>query len=107
MLSICPFDISVGIRAFVIGLSQISSFFLLASYKYLNHPACIHTVLYNFTKFNKGSLYHRAVALVRLFNYVLLKRRDPKGNCRSHEYNERDKKIGMEPKITTLHPTCF
>ena len=27
MLSLCPFDISVGIRAFVIGLSQISSFF--------------------------------------------------------------------------------
>ena len=27
MLTICPFDIYVGIRAFVIGLSQISSFF--------------------------------------------------------------------------------
>ena len=29
VLSIFPFDISVGIRAFVIGLSPISSFFLL------------------------------------------------------------------------------
>ena len=29
VLSCCPFDISVGIRAFVIGLSHISSFFLL------------------------------------------------------------------------------
>ena len=28
VLSCCPFDISVSIRAFVIGLSQISSFFL-------------------------------------------------------------------------------
>ena len=27
MLSLCPFDISVGVGAFVIGLSQISSFF--------------------------------------------------------------------------------
>ena len=27
VLSVCPFDISAGIRAFVIGLSQISSFF--------------------------------------------------------------------------------
>ena len=26
VLSLCPFDISVGVRAFVIGLSQISSF---------------------------------------------------------------------------------
>ena len=26
VLSICPFDISVGVGAFVIGLSQISSF---------------------------------------------------------------------------------
>ena len=29
VLSLCPFDISVGVAAFVIGLSQISSFFLL------------------------------------------------------------------------------
>ena len=28
VLSICPFDISVGIRAFVIGIIQISAFFL-------------------------------------------------------------------------------
>ena len=27
VLSLCPFDISVGIGVFVIGLSQISSFF--------------------------------------------------------------------------------
>ena len=26
MLSLCPFDISVGVGAFIIGLSQISSF---------------------------------------------------------------------------------
>ena len=26
-LSLCPFDLSVGVGAFVIGLSQISSFF--------------------------------------------------------------------------------
>ena len=31
-LSLCPFDISVGVRAFVIGLSQISSFFSLFNY---------------------------------------------------------------------------
>ena len=29
VLSLCPFDISAGVGAFVIGLSQISSFFLL------------------------------------------------------------------------------
>ena len=33
MLSLCPFDISVGVGAFVIGLSQISSFF---SYRYID-----------------------------------------------------------------------
>ena len=27
VLSLCPFDISVGVLAFFIGLSQISSFF--------------------------------------------------------------------------------
>ena len=27
VLSLCPFDISVGVGAFVIGLSEISSFF--------------------------------------------------------------------------------
>ena len=27
VMSLCPFDISVGVGAFVIGLSQISSFF--------------------------------------------------------------------------------
>ena len=31
VLSLFPFDISAGIRAFVIGLSQISSFFSLTS----------------------------------------------------------------------------
>ena len=30
VLSLCPFDISVGVGAFVIGLSQISSFFFNA-----------------------------------------------------------------------------
>ena len=29
VLSLCPFDISAGVGAFVIGLSQISSFFSL------------------------------------------------------------------------------
>ena len=36
VLSLCPFDISAGVWAFVIGLSQISSFFSLCvglSYK--------------------------------------------------------------------------
>ena len=35
VLSCCPFDISVGIRAFVIGLSQISSFFFFNSSSYV------------------------------------------------------------------------
>ena len=35
VLSLCPFDISVGVGAFVIGLSQISSFFSCIS-SYLN-----------------------------------------------------------------------
>ena len=33
VLSLCPFDISVGVGAFVIGLSQISSFFSFSIYK--------------------------------------------------------------------------
>ena len=33
VLSLCPFDISAGVGAFVIGLSQISSFFLLVFYE--------------------------------------------------------------------------
>ena len=32
VLSCCPFDSPVGIRAFVMGLSQISSFFLFLEY---------------------------------------------------------------------------
>ena len=31
VLSLCPFDISVGVGAFVIGLSQISSFLSLCN----------------------------------------------------------------------------
>ena len=34
MLSLCPFEISVGVWAFVIGLSQISSFFSFYSDAY-------------------------------------------------------------------------
>ena len=34
MLSLYPFDISVGVGTFVIGLSQISSFFSLYRYRY-------------------------------------------------------------------------
>ena len=32
VLSLCPFDISVGVGAFVIGLGQISSFFSYCSF---------------------------------------------------------------------------
>ena len=35
------------------------------------------------------------------------KTRGPKGHCRSPEYNERERNFGMEPKITTLHPTLL
>ena len=35
VLSLCPFDISVGVGAFVIGLSQISSFLSLLSIQYV------------------------------------------------------------------------
>ena len=38
MLSLCPFDISVGVWAFVIGLSQISSFF---STEYYQNPSTV------------------------------------------------------------------
>ena len=34
VLSLCPFDISVGVGAFVIGLSQISSFFSFQEKEY-------------------------------------------------------------------------
>ena len=37
VLSLCNFDISVGVWAFVIGMSQISSFFLFLSYLALEH----------------------------------------------------------------------
>ena len=36
VLSLCPFEISVGVRAFVVGLSQISSFFSYLNKR--NHP---------------------------------------------------------------------
>ena len=34
VLSLCPFDISVGVGAFVIGLSQICSFFSSCKQRY-------------------------------------------------------------------------
>ena len=40
VLSLCPFDISVGVEAFVIGLSQISSFLSLV-YKHKEHVICV------------------------------------------------------------------
>ena len=53
VLSLCPFDISVGVGAFVIGLSQISSFF---SYKYmvLLHPYICIFFLKHCTLTNKA-----------------------------------------------------
>ena len=46
VLSLCPFDISAGVGAFVIGLSQISSFFLLI-YKavYFQHDTTVAALL--------------------------------------------------------------
>ena len=38
VLSLCPFDISVGVRAFVIGLGQISSF--LSSHECFKEEMC-------------------------------------------------------------------
>ena len=37
VLSLCPFDISVGIGAFVIGLGQISSFLSLIIVRTISH----------------------------------------------------------------------
>ena len=45
VLSLCPFDISVGVGAFVIGLSQISSSFSL---KRIN-TILRHVIIYHFT----------------------------------------------------------
>ena len=53
MLSRCPFDISVGIRAFVIGLSQISSFFSQ------NTKSLIHERSVIGTKHQYGVLHSR------------------------------------------------
>ena len=39
VLSLCPFDISVGVGAFVIGLSQISSFFSFQTHSLLSYLA--------------------------------------------------------------------
>ena len=58
VLSLCPFDISVGVGAFVIGLSQISSFFLLiVSGTFSKLPKkgpfyCINHI-FSFTDFSK------------------------------------------------------
>ena len=41
VLSLCPFDISVGVGAFVIGLSQISSFFSHTKNKLMLAIECI------------------------------------------------------------------
>ena len=45
LLSLCPFDISVGVGAFVIGLSQISSFFSL-------HKVLVRFSILKFTHVN-------------------------------------------------------
>ena len=50
VLSFCPFDISVGVGAFVIGLSQISSFF-----SYIRQPYFYLTNFY--LKQGIGKLY--------------------------------------------------
>ena len=45
VLSLCPFDISVGVGAFVIGLSQISSFFSLYHTGVSNTRTCSPPIL--------------------------------------------------------------
>ena len=46
VLSLCPFDISVGVGAFVIGLSQISSFFSYVPFKVIHTMyTCIYFVI--------------------------------------------------------------
>ena len=48
VLSFCPFDISVGVGAFVIGLSQISSFF--------SHNVFVRNILERVTRFKTKTL---------------------------------------------------
>ena len=45
VLSLCPFDISAGVGAFVIGLSQISSSFLLSALTLTGFLYCISLYL--------------------------------------------------------------
>ena len=51
VLSLCPLDISVGVGAFVLGLSQISSFFLYVS---------THHAPFTFEMYIKGTRRHTA-----------------------------------------------
>ena len=41
VFSLCPFDISVGVGAFVIGLSQISSFLSLCTNMNIHHDTLL------------------------------------------------------------------
>ena len=52
VLSLCPFDISAGVGAFVIGLSQISSFFTRKRRGYMNHEKMYVCVCILITELN-------------------------------------------------------
>ena len=69
VLSLCPFDISIGVGAFVIGLSQISSFFTKSDLKWWIHLS--------------RSLYSYSISFVTplFMGSVLLYLRSPRGGC--------------------------
>ena len=56
MLSLCPFDISVGVGAFVVGLSQISSFLSWKTDEHRDMAKCL-------TRHTKMFLLHILIAL--------------------------------------------
>ena len=47
MVSLCPFDVSAGVRAFVIGLSQIFFFFLLPFFHWFNTNQSVRLMRHN------------------------------------------------------------
>ena len=86
MLSLCPFEHSADVWAFVIGLSQISSFF-----SFVIKIICIPDEDYNFTKRPSGGPLHTLpkiydvpfgfCPLTLTFGSIVLYLRSPNGCC--------------------------
>ena len=93
VLSLCPFDISVGVGAFVIGLGQISSFL------------CLHIQMHNLKFIFTDKYCHCLIKKMFLYSILIFPPWGPGGLSRecAPPYPQRDRKRRLNGAVCRNH----